>query len=140
MTMRERLPKSGPRRSPADTMKWVLADRPEEFRNDRRAITGTYNDKLYVLVSTEPDKQLVKRPRHHALGAGALNAVTGQYGEKPSSASNSIRRAQNYFAELTRDNKGHPLRHCAGRHDYQRAEHQLADRQERRHRRQVQRS
>ena len=33
--LRERLPKSGPRPQAGDNYKWVLLDRPEEFKGDR---------------------------------------------------------------------------------------------------------
>src|SRR5439155_7403182 len=44
--MRERLAKSGPRPQSNDTTKWVQAERPEELRLDRGAITGSYTAKV----------------------------------------------------------------------------------------------
>ena len=55
IAMRERLQKNGPRVQAGDTMKWVQADRPEEFGG----IGQEYNGKHYVLVYSTNDKQLV---------------------------------------------------------------------------------
>ena len=104
VTMMERLAKSGPRAQANDTMKWVQLDRPEEFRGDRNAIVGQYNDKFYVLVYATTDQQLVNGPNISHWGLERATRETGDYGEGIVGFEFDAQGAQ-YFSDLTRMNK-----------------------------------
>src|SRR5207248_1499804 len=98
MAMRERLPKSGPRPQAGDTTRWILVDRPEEVGG---AITGVYNGKVYALVSTLPEQQMVNGEgiAHWALERAF--PTNGQLGETVVGFEFDPQGAK-YFSELTR--------------------------------------
>jgi SecD/SecF fusion protein len=108
MAMQDRLPKYGPRAQAGDTMKWVMIDKPDQFKGDQGAVFGKYNNNLYVLVSTLPDQELVNGPGISHWGLERSTRETGEYGEAVVGFEFDPQGAS-YFSDMTRANKGKRL-------------------------------
>ena len=81
--MIERLRSSGPAPQDGDTMRWYLADRPEEFKveADRPGYPQDYNGKRYVLASMAPNDSMThdqKNPWSLTSARGGHSPETGE--------------------------------------------------------------
>jgi SecD/SecF fusion protein len=103
--MHERLLKSGPRPQAGDVYRWVEVEKPDEAAG---AISGMYNNKLYVLVSTRPEQQMVNGPGINRWALEKAFPTSDQMGAPAVGFEFDPQGAQ-YFSELTRANKGKRL-------------------------------
>jgi SecD/SecF fusion protein len=98
----------GPAKQSGDILKWVVADRPDEFTNDQRFVVGTWNDKSYVLVDMRPGKSLTQRTGLPWALKGASPQRNPQTMATEVAFSFDVQGAA-YFGELTANNIRQPL-------------------------------
>ena len=108
MTARLQQGGRGPARQAGDLLKWVVADKSEEFVADPRFVVGTWNAKTYVLIDARVGKSLTQQTGLPWALTGAGTSRNPQTGAEEV-VFNLDLQGGIYFGELTAGNLRKPL-------------------------------